>query len=139
MKKIVPSLLLLLFVVKSFSQSPALSKDYYLEKSKTQKTIGWVMLVGGVAMTTIGLVITDKQINDDPLGYAFTDKGTGSLILTILGMGTAVVCIPFFISSKKNARKAATISFKNQKILFPLQNTFVLKTQPALTLKIELL
>ena len=139
MKKIVPSLLLLLFVVKSFSQSPELSKDYYLEKSKTQKTVAWVMIGGGLAIATIGYVISVYQIKDDPVAYVFTDKGTGSAILTLVGICTAFGGIPFLTSSKKNARRAATISFKNQKILFPLQNTFVLKTQPALTLKIELL
>ncbi len=139
MKKIICFLTLLLFVAKSFSQSTTLSKDYYLEKSKTQKTVAWVMLGGGVAMATAGLVITNKHVNDDPF-EALNNLGTtgGSAILTIAGIGSALGSIPFFISSAKNARKAATISFNNQKILFPQQNIFVLKTQPALTLKIEL-
>ena len=54
----------------------------------------------------------------------------------IAGAATALGSIPFFISSAKNARRAAAISFNNQKILFPQQNTFVLKTQPTVTLKI---
>jgi hypothetical protein len=140
MKKIVFSLTLLLFLVKSFSQTPALSKDYYLKKSKTQKTVAWVMLGGGVAMATIGLIIVNKQVNDDPFN-TLNNLGTvgGSAILGIVGIGSALGSIPFFISSAKNARRAAAaISFNNQKILFPLQNNFVLKTQPALTLKIEL-
>ena len=125
---------LLLLTVKSFSQTPALSKEDYLKKSKTQKTVGWVMLGGGVAMTTIGYVIINQQVNDDPLNAITT--GQGYVVLMIAGAATALGSIPFFISSAKNARRAAAISFNNQKILFPQQNTFVLKTQPTVTLKI---
>ena len=134
MKKIFFCLTLLLLTVKSFSQTPALSKEDYLKKSKTQKTVGWVMLGGGVAMTTIGYVIITQQVNDDPLNAITT--GQGYVVLMIAGAATALGSIPFFISSAKNARRAAAISFNNQKILFPQQNTFVLKTQPTVTLKI---
>ena len=134
MKKIFFCLKLLLLTVKSFSQTPALSKEDYLKKSKTQKTVGWVMLGGGVAMTTIGYVIINQQVNDDPLNAITT--GQGYVVLMIAGAATALGSIPFFISSAKNARRAAAISFNNQKILFPQQNTFVLKTQPTVTLKI---
>lgn len=138
MKKIIFFLTLLQFVLKSFSQTTAPSKDYYLKKSKTQKTVGWVMLGGGVVMTTTGLIIASNQINEDPFEYTFGNKGTGSAIVTDAGIGISLGSIPFFISSAKNARKAATISFNNQKILFPQQNSFVSKTQPTLTLKIIL-
>ena len=134
MKKIFFCLTLLLLTVKSFSQTPALSKEDYLKKSKTQKTVGWVMLGGGVAMTTIGYVIINQQVNDDPLNAITT--GQGYVVLMIAGAATALGSIPFFIRKKKNARRAAAISFNNQKILFPQQNTFVLKTQPTVTLKI---
>ena len=134
MKKIFVCLTLLLLTVKSFSQTPSLSKEDYLKKSKTQKTVGWVMLGGGVAMTTIGYVIINQQVNDDPLNAITT--GQGYVVLMIAGAATALGSIPFFISSAKNARRAAAISFNNQKILFPQQNTFVLKTQPTVTLKI---
>lgn len=141
MKKNIFSLTMLFFVIQLFSQTvtnQTLSKDYYLKKSKTQKTVGWIMLSGGVAMATIGLVVSSHQINEDPFNYLVSDKAAGLVILTLAGIGTAVGSIPFFMSSAKNAHMAAAISFNNQKMLFPLGNTFVLKTQPALTLKIEL-
>ncbi len=79
MKKIIISLTLLLFIVNLFGQTPALSKDYYLKKSKNQKTVGWVMLGGGVAMTTIGIVIAGGQTNNqlnDPFGAVrWLEKG----------------------------------------------------------------
>jgi len=141
MKKIIFSLTLSLFVIQSFSQTATnqtLSKDYYLKKSKTQKTVAWCMLGGGVAMATIGLVLVDKQINNDFNSFNNLGSAGGSAILGIAGIGTALGSIPFFISSAKNARRAAAISFNNQKMLFPLGNSFVLKTQPTLILKIEL-
>ena len=135
MKRILFSVVLLLLIAKSFSQTPALSKDYYLKKSKTQKTVGWAMLGGGLAMTSIGLIIANKKVNDDPFN-AILD--TGPIAVTLAGVGVALGSIPFFISSAKNARRAATISFENQKVLFPKQNVLALKVQPAITLKIGL-
>ncbi len=97
------------------------------------------MFGGGVAMTTVGIVIKNKQSNDDPFNSLNNlDKIGKSVVLIGVGIGTALGSIPFFISSAKNARKAATISFNNQRVLFPQQNIFVLKSQPTLTLKIQL-
>ncbi len=133
MKKIIFFLTLLLIMVKSFSQTPAVSKDYYLNKSKTQKTVAWVLLGGGGAATIIGLAIGSNNLweniaNDDHKGEALFYTG-------IAMMGASV---PFFIISAKNARKSATISFNNQRILLPHQNSLVSKTQPTLALKITL-
>ena len=133
MKKIIFFLALLLIMVKSFSQTPAVSKDYYFKKSKTQKTVAWILLGGGGAATIIGLAIGSNNLweniaNDDHKGEALFYTG-------IAMMGASV---PFFIISAKNARKSATISINKQKLLFPQQNNFVLKTQQALTLKIKL-
>jgi hypothetical protein len=138
MKKIFFYLTLWLFVVQLFSQTPALSKDYFLKKSKSQKTIAWCMLGGGVAMATVGLVSVGKQINSDLNSFNNLGSAGGSAILGIAGIGSALGSIPFFISSAKNSRRAAAISFSNEKLLFPMRNTFVLKTQPSLILKIEL-
>lgn len=70
MKNIICFLTLLLLVLRLFSQTPEPSKDYYLKKSKTQKTVGWVMLGGGVAMTTISTLIPYKQ-SDDPIRFNY--------------------------------------------------------------------
>jgi hypothetical protein len=144
MKQILLSLTFLCLIGKTFgqklSQTPTLTKDYYLSKSKTQKTIGWVMLGGGIAMTTVGLILLDKESKKnewyDPIEY--TVNTGGSQILAGLGIVTSLSSIIFFTSSAKNARKAALISFKNQKVLFLQQNAFAFKAQPALTLTIKL-
>ncbi len=141
MKKIVFSLTLLLFVAKSFSQSTALSKDYYLKKSKNKKTVGWLMLGGGVAMTTIGIIIASGQTNDrlnDPFGVDPFSGNEGAAIVAVAGLASALGSIPFFINSAKNARKAAKVSFSTPKLLLPQQNTLAFKIQPTLSLKIGL-
>ena len=136
MKNIVCFLTLLLFVLGSFSQTPAPSKDYYLKKSKTQKTVGWVMIGGGVVMTTISILIPYKQ-SDNPFDYlTYSNASGGAAILLLGGIGTALGSIPFFISSAKNKRKAASIVISDQNIFLPRQNSFALKTQPTITLKI---
>ena len=137
MKKIVFPLALLLFIVKSFGQTPALSKDYYLKKSKTQKTVAWVMLGGGVAMTTVGIVTIsnyDPSLSD-PFGV---EQNTGPAIVAIVGIASALGSIPFFISSAKNKRRALSIAISNQKIFVPQQKRYALNTQPTLTLKLVL-
>ncbi len=120
MKKIVFFLTLLFLAVKPFSQTPALSKDHYLKKSKTQKTIGWVLLGGGGAATIIGLTFASNNVFEN---IGKDEHPEEALFYT--GIAMMGVSIPFFISSAKNARKSATISFNNQRVLFPQQNTFV--------------
>lgn len=130
MKKIIFSLALLPGMIKLFSQSSTLSKDYYLKKSKTQKTTAWILLGTGAASILTGVII-DNSNKGNQQSY------TGGYV-EVSGIICTLASSLFFIRSAKNARKAAILSFKNQKILFPQHNTFVLKTQPALALKIVL-
>lgn len=137
MKKIVFSLALLLFIGKSFSQttSPAISKDFYLRKSKNQKKVATILLAGGAAS-----ILTGALISRGEPGFVY-DENDG-IKMTFVGIGTLsmLASIPFYIASSKNKRRAnaATLSFNNQKVIFLQQNTFVLKMQPALTLKLRL-
>lgn len=111
-----------------------LTKQEYLDKSKRQKTTGWVLIAGGTAMAVTGAIIfeqSDFLSEDDPE----TDLGG---VLFAVGLVADLASIPFFISSGKNARKAATISFKNQKVLFLPQHVFIKKNQPAITLIVHL-
>lgn len=133
MKKTIFSVVLLLLITKLFSQAPTLSKDYYLKKSKTQKTIAWVMVGTGTALMVTSLFIkANNQNNDD--GWLVD----GWKIVFFPGMATTVASIPFFISSAKNKYRALELVISNQKILFYKQNFVALKAQPAITLKIEL-
>lgn len=57
-------------------------------------------------------------------------------IFAVSGIVITLSSIPYFISSGKNKRKAATVSFNNQKIVLPQIGGFIVKTQPAITLEI---
>lgn len=136
MKKILIFLMLLLFTVRVFGQeipSTEFSKDYYLEKSKKQKTTGWVMLASGAVLTIVGVIgFSDTFMEED--SYTTTD------IYGVMAVGGPLIClgsIPFFVSSGNNAKKAATLSFKNQPILMPQQGSLVQNSQPSLSLKID--
>jgi hypothetical protein len=143
MKKIILSLILLSFLVKPFGQTTlnlASSKDFnlssskysYLKKSRTQKTIGWILLGTGAGIAAYGLV-TINNYTDNQWGFNIT----GALI-AIAGGVIAASSIPFFISSARNKRKAATLSFSAKKNLLLQQHALAYKIQPAIALKITL-
>lgn len=135
MKKFIFSLMFLLFVLKSFSQTPTSlehSKDYYLKKSKNQKTTAWILLGTGTALIGVGLIDGSKKTT--------LSEGSGDFWFYALTVGVAadLASIPFFISSSKNKKRAASITINNQNILLPQQSSLCLKMQPAITLKINL-
>ena len=121
-------------IVQSFGQTTNPEKEAYLQKSKEQRNTGWVFLAIGTTMATVGAIgfgqgdlLSSSSNNMDSYGF-----------LMVLGVVVDLASIPFFISAGYNARKAASISINNQKILIPQQNTISAKYQPALTLKINL-
>ncbi|HRI20987.1 MAG TPA: hypothetical protein PLA68_08530 [Panacibacter sp.] len=138
MKKISMSLTVLLFVAQSFCQTNVseLSKKMYMEKSRSQKTAAWILLGSGAAVTITGVIITASASNANDF-ITLYDRTSSGVILTGVGAAAIITSIPFFISAGHNARKAAAISLSNQKILLPQQNAFVIKSQPAVTLKIN--
>ena len=109
--------------------------EYYLQKSKNQKTAAWVMLGGGVALTIVGTV--GYAANSDLI---FIDNSTADAyaFVALVGAGLSLGSIPLFVASGRNHRKAATFSVKSQPIFIPQQNSFVFKSQPALSLVIPL-
>lgn len=141
MKKIILFSALCIFVVQGFAQttSKAVTKEYYLKKSRTQKTIAWVMVGTGVAVAVAGYAILAKKIDDEPLGY-FTDENYGDkeVAFIVAGGVVAVGSIPLFIISSKNKKRAAGISFIQQPVFVPVQNSFAYKHQPGISIKIKL-
>ncbi len=137
MKKIILYSASLFFGIQSFCQttSPASSKEYYLKKSKTQKTIGFVMVGAGVALIATGLITENHRVNNDPL-EALTN--TGPAILIVAGSGVALGSIPLFIGASKNKKRALAISFNSQPVYLPQQNVVAIKIQPRVSLKISL-
>jgi len=135
MKKTFIFLILLLFMAKGFSQttpSTPFSKEDYLQKSKKQKTAGWIFLAGGTALTVVGVIGFSSTYDD------WDDNSTDAYGYLMLGGPLiALGSIPFFISSGSNARKAATLSLNYQPILVPNQGSLVQNSQPSLSLKIN--
>ncbi|QNA42938.1 hypothetical protein [Lacibacter sediminis] len=142
MKKIFISMLFISICISISAQltEPVhkLTKQDYLQKSKNQKTTGRVLLVGGTAMIVAGAVVGSTF--EEPKGV-LEIFSKGEVIGFCLFMAGAVVdlaSIPFFISSAKNARKAATITLSNQQINVPNSKSLVVKSIPSVTLKIRL-
>lgn len=146
MKKIVLSITVLVFVIQSYCQtttSPSISKDEYLKRSKDQAKVGFILLGAGVITQAVGVLIPRGNVKPVSLvdifsgtrSYENDDTKTG---LILAGFISELCSIPFFISSGKNKHRAASVSFNNQKILFPQHNALAVKTQPAITLKIRI-
>jgi hypothetical protein len=109
--------------------------EYFLQKSKNQRTAAWVILGGGAALSIVGII--GLASNTVEMFYENTPADTYAF-LTVAGAGIALGSIPLFIASGRNYKKAATLSFKSQHIYIPQQNTVAFKSQPALSLIIPL-
>ena len=139
MKKIIVFVIALAVVSNLFGQQTQPdtvqhgSKEYYLQKSKRQKSGALVLLIGGTALMGVGLLIADNKNAD------FDQAGTGALIIA-LGFLADVGSIPLFIASSKNKKRAmkASVSLKIQDALV-VQKQNTLNTRfPAISFHIRL-
>lgn len=112
-----------------------ISKAAFLKKSKTQKTIGWAMLGGGVAMIVGGggLFVNNFEL----FSRKHDDAAGAGVVLFLCGAGSTLGSIPFFISSAHNAKNAARISMGSEEIFVPQQNNYTVKMQPSVTFTIQ--
>lgn len=142
MKKIFISMLFISICISTSAQltEPVhkLTKQDYLQKSKNQKTTGRVLLVGGTAMIVAGVVVGATA--EEPTGVLqiFSKGQAIGFYLFTVGAVVDLTSIPFFISSSRNARKAAAITLSNQPIDILNSQSFVVKSIPSVTLKIKL-
>jgi hypothetical protein len=134
MKKQVSFLIILLFSLHSFGQTSAVphTKEFYQDKSTTQRTTAWILLAGGTVMAIIGASTFSSSWDS---GSNSETDAAGFIFLG--GIAMDLVSIPFFISASRNAQKAADLSLSMQPSLPGLQGISVRKQQPALTLKIR--
>ena len=140
MKTIILSIAVLLFISHSYAQQrvrPVHDKDYYLQKSQKLNTGGWILVTTGAIATTAGILVINNNQNGNDFSSDF--NGTfGGLALTTVGIVAVMGSIPLFVVGGHLKRKAARVSFNNQKILLPSQNSFVTKIQPGISLHISL-
>lgn len=80
------------------------SKDHYLQKSKQQKTIGWILLGGGVVLGTITAAHPDEWT-------------LSSLLGPFVGLGIVIYSVHFFNKAAKNKRKA-NLMLKDETVFF---------------------
>ena len=144
MKKFITCSVILAFSATSFCQQnvqkQSLAKTDYLQKSKKQKTIAWVLLGGGATLVLTGIIIPKGDLVQE--GWYFKSyendgiKGTFELI----GLVSMIGSIPFFIASGKNKKRAgkASVFFNLEKA--PVLHETVISNQsfPALGVKINL-
>lgn len=136
MKKVLFVFAMLLVLVQSFSQTPAQpapGKADYLQKSKQQKKLGWVLLVGGLTSTLLGTGAAVGSLMD-----ATSNGSVAADILVTAGVGAMLASIPVFIIAGKNRKKAASLSIGTQSYMYPQYKDFTVKAQPAVTFKVRL-
>lgn len=153
MRKIIFYTLLLVIPVATFCQktndSLSVVKTDYLKKSKNQKTAAWVLLGGGLVLTTTSIVMATSKVTEDYVNViagVFSSEPppqndyTAENILLITGTASMLASIPFFIASKKNKRRAidmsANIKMENARMI--QYQSFVQTSYPAIALKIKL-
>tara|TARA_A100000171_G_C2096636_1_gene127432 strand:- start:417 stop:818 length:402 start_codon:yes stop_codon:yes gene_type:complete len=128
-------LLLALLLVSSVlvGQTKEFSKDYFLQKSKKQKTAAWILLGGGTAMAVGGFATFDSSWDS---GSDSTTDIAG--IIGTVGFLTGLASIPYFISAGKNKKTAMSITFDYKPIYLSGDNLVSTKAHPTLTLRIKL-
>ena len=127
MKKIFLLGIILALSLQSFSQATRkdpLTSDYYLQKSKSQKTRGVVLL--GIGVTTLAL-LSKGETDFDILP-----------VLAIGGIAATVVSIPVLISASINKRKAMSLSVKEEKALLLSKGSFTQRSFPAISVRLNL-
>lgn len=148
--------MLLSITATSFCQqidtSPTVAKQDYLQKSKKQKTVAWLLLSGGFVMSTVGtLVAIDDAVaaTDEALVTVLSlgtvdpeidDKDNTALanVLFFTGLAGMVGSIPLFSAAKKNKRKGLSLSLGNQRIPSLQKTSFVYHQIPSVKIKIGL-
>ncbi len=128
-------LLLALLLVSSVlvGQTKEFSKDYFLQKSKKQKTAAWILLGGGTAMAAGGFTIFDPSWDS---GSDSTTDIAG--VIGTVGFLTSLASIPYFISAGKNKKTAMSITFNYKPGYLSNDNLAETQSYQTMSLKIKL-
>jgi len=121
-------------------------KTDYLAKSKWQRTTGWILTGTGMAVTSIGLMLVFVDAVED-VTYTITSlmwgevepdphpNNRGAILLT----GTAMMLTgtTFLLISKKNKKKALSMSFINESSQQLRYNTVMNTSVPSIRLCLQ--
>lgn len=118
----------------------AQTKDYYLLKSKHQKTAACIMVGGGTTLFVVGTIIGDHGFFN--LFSGQFDKANNNIglagILDITGGAAMLGSIPLFIAASKNKHKAMNLTFTNESMPAMVKNITGNKFIPSISLKFNL-
>ena len=120
--------------IDSFGQDSIHTKQFYLNKSKSQKTTGFVLLAGDAALSVAGAIVFAQNYTFDDDDYERSQVGG---VMAAIGSAAMLVSIPFFISSKTNSRRAA-LAFGTQTVPQQMPYRFAVQRQPSIGVKINL-
>ncbi len=137
MKKITLITILLSLILNVFSQDTIRnenSKDYYLQKSKDQKTAAVALFVLGTTVTVAGIIVTSNGSNSNDFTSGFNKIIAGALI-TSFGVAFAGLGYLFLIKAKKSKRFAASLAFNNQNVNFLSRNS--VRPVPSISIRIN--
>jgi len=114
-------------------------RDYYLKKSKSQKTAGWILVGGGTTLIIGGAVFfTGAAILSIATLQDPAKNGTVvAAYILLTGVVADIVSIPFFISAAHNKRIASSISLGTNKFHDDQINYAFYPVKPSITLKIR--
>jgi len=142
-------------VVLQDSSGKVLTATDYLQKSKKQKTGGWILFsisaVSGISGFALLLDETGNAISDtgndlgtivgasnQPNTYKDGRATTGAVLMAV-GAASLISSIVLFSSSGKNKRKAVTVSYKSTQIPFlSAKGTIASNSIPSVVLRIRL-
>lgn len=137
MKKAILFFIFSTIAFSSFSQqgspTPALTKQDYLQKSKKQKTVARILFWGGGTLGFIGL----SQINLAGSIDGDVNNGPGT-VMFLTGTAAVITSIPFFSAAKKNKKKAASISFKMDRVPILQAKKLVALRYPAISFRLPI-
>jgi len=142
MKKIITCTVILALSATSFCQQnvqrQSLAKTDYLQKSKKQKSIAWVLLGGGATLVLTGIIIPKGDlVQEGWLGNSYENDGVKGTF-ELIGLVSMIGSIPFFTASKKNNKRAMSFSFKNEPATQLVKSSLIYKSVPSLSLNIIL-
>jgi hypothetical protein len=131
MKKIIAGLLFLAFSALSFAQdiisAQTRTREELLGKSKTQKAMGYIILIGGAVAVVSGSILFIN--NFDVITGKDNSEENGGMALVIAGGVSMVGSLFLFSASANNKREAnaLTVGLKMEKGMPDI----VMKMQPA--------
>ena len=109
-----------------------------LQKSKNKKKVAWIMAGGGATFILAGSIIPRGEIKRYNVIFPeYKNDGIkASFLLT--GALSMLGSIPFFISSHHNKKKAASLSFRNERVQQINKSSLAYGTIPGVSLKFKL-